>query len=173
MITKAFFGQNPLLIPQAKQNNGVPANVYSQETIELDRAIKRYEKEYMVALLGSELYAEYLTDMADEVLKLKWAAFNSHLCDAETLVSPIANFIYFNYVQDNSFSYNGTVYTTEKKENSTILDGAVKLVDVWNKMCDLNYTFIEWLCANPIETTALISTAKWDYLTTEINYYGI
>lgn len=173
MITKSYFLENPLYIPQGKPNSGVPSDLYSNSIKELDRAIKLYEKEYMVYLLGSELYAEYLSDMEDEQKKVKWSDFNAKLCDTELFVSPIANYIYCMYLDDNSMEYNGRVFTTEKKENQDVVGMEKKKIKEWNKMVEMTKTFLDWLILNPIETIAEIDTSYWDTLTDYKNHFGI
>ena len=112
----------------------------------------------MIYLLGSELYSEYLSDMADDEKKVKWSDFNAKLCDTELFVSPIANYIYCMYLDDNSMEYNGRVFTTEKKENQDVIGMEKKKIKEWNRMVEMTKTFLDWLILNPIETIAEPST---------------
>lgn len=173
MITKDYFLNNPLFIPQGRPNNGVSADIYSTDIKELERAISLYEREYMIYLLGSELYSEYLSDMADTEKALKWADFNTKLNDSTLKVSPIANYIYCKYVEDNSMQYNGRVFTTEKKENQDVIGMEKKLIKEWNRCVEMTSNFIDWLVLNPVETTAEIDTSYWDTLTDYKNYFGV
>ena len=97
MTTERYFSQNPLLIPQPKPNAGVPSELYTNVVLELKRCITRYEKEYLEMLFGEELYNEYIEDMKDAELKQKWDLLNAKLWDADNLVSPVANYIYYKF----------------------------------------------------------------------------
>ena len=171
MTTERYFSQNPLLIPQPKQNSGVPDDLYSGDIIELKRAIKRYEKEFLEMVLGVELYNEYITDMADEVLKLKWDAFNSKLWDAENLISPVANYIYYKFFGDNAVLLTGRTFTVQTVENQTVIPTVKMQVRAWNEMCKMNRTFFTWLTEAEIETIAELDCSAWDYLCSYKNSY--
>ena len=112
-ITKAYFDQHPVFIPQAKQNNGINADVYVAKTVKLDSAIRRHEKAYLTRLLGRGLYAEYIAAPTDA----KWDGLNALLYDTTLFVSPIANYIYYWFLDENAGDYDGSLVTTTKQEN--------------------------------------------------------
>lgn len=170
-ITKAYFEQNPVAIPQAKQNNGINADVYSANTVKLDSSIKRHEKAYLTLLLGRELYAEYIAAPTDA----KWADLNALLYDTTLLVSPIANYIYFWYLDENVGSYDGSLFQTTKQENSTNHSVVYNQVKAWNAMVTMNEPILQYLydTIETIETLALIDKTGWTELCTLKNSWGI
>lgn len=170
-ITANYFEQNPLYIPQAKQNNGINADVYDAGASKLDKAIKKHEKAYLRLLLGRELYAEYITSPEDA----KWDALNALLYDTENLESPIANYIYFWYLDENIGTYDGSLFLTTKHENSNNHSVIYNQIKAWNEMVGMNEPILTYLARNinTIETTALISKAGWVELCTLRNSWGI
>ena len=171
MTTERYFSQNPLLIPQPKPNAGVPSELYTNVVLELKRCITRYEKEYLEMLFGDELYNEYIEDMKDDELKQKWDLLNAKLWDADNLISPVANYIYYKFLGDNAVGFNGRTFSTQAIENETVIPTIKFQVKAWNEMCKMNKKIFTWLYEQDIDTTAELDCSYWDYLSTYQNSY--
>ena len=168
-ITKAYFDQHPVFIPQAKQNNGINADVYAAKTAKLDSAIRRHEKAYLTRLLGRGLYAEYISTPTDA----KWDGLNALLYDATLFVSPIANYIYYWFLDENAGDYDGSLVTTTKQENATNHPVLYKQIKAWNAMVEMNVPILSYLQNTVISTTAVIDKQGWGELYTFKNSMGI
>jgi len=166
MITTDFFIQ-PFKLGIPAANNGTDSDVHTTIIKEVEYCIDLYEREYLKSILGNELYAEYISDMNDLVKAAKWSDFNAQLIvDSESFISPIANYIFYHYIKRNNVSYINGQFQIEKIEGVTVVDTEIQRNKVWNDMVAMNLTFLNWFVSNVPETTASLSYAMWEYMTT-------
>lgn len=153
LIDYAFF-QGPLLISGIVSPDVAPSLTTSAITRDIDNYISYYETEYLIKVLGKEVYeqfSEYLQSEEKEPIKL-WDDLKSMLVGAmgEMKVSPIANYIYFFYARNHQsdVSVNGV-----KKDSDVgdLVSPMGKMVSAWNGMVKMNADLYEWLDTQSID----------------------
>ena len=166
MITNDFLIM-PFKLGIPRANNGTDSDVYATIIKEVEYCIDLYERNYLKAILGTELYAEYVEDMKVPETAAKWADFNAKLIvDDKAYISPIANYIFYNYVKRNNVRYINGQFQIEKIKDVTVIDTEIQINKVWNEMVAMNLTFLNWLVSNTPETIANIDYSMWEYMTT-------
>lgn len=153
LIDYAFF-QGPLLISGIVSPDVVPSLTTSAITGDVDNYISYYETEYLIKVLGKEVYeqfSEYLQSEEKEPVKL-WDDLKSILVGAMggMEISPIANYIYFFYARNHQsdVTVNGV-----KKDNDVgeLVSPIGKMVFAWNDMVRMNADLYKWLDTQHIE----------------------
>lgn len=166
MITNDFLIK-PFKLGIPIANNGTDSDIYTSIIKEVEYCIDLYERNYLKAILGKELYDEYISDMQEPETAEKWADFNAKLIvDDKAYISPIANYIFYHYVKRNNVRYIDDQFQINKIEGVTIVNTNVQLDKIWNEMVAMNETFLYWFTTNIPKTTASISYEMWKYLTT-------
>lgn len=166
MITNDFLIK-PFKLGIPRANNGTDSDVYTTIINEVEYCIDLYERNYLKVILGEDLYAEYINDMAVPETAAKWADFNAKLIvDDKAYISPIANYIFYHYVKRNNVRYIDDQFQINKIEGATILNTEIEINKIWNEMVAMNETFLAWLIYNVPETTAKLNYYMWTYLTT-------
>jgi len=160
LIDETYFGFEPCYLGDFESSNGY-GNVVSNKLIEVRRSIKRFEPEYLTMLMGTELYAEYVSTITDP----KWDALKALLVNSTDKISPIANFVYYRHRREHKFESGDNGDYMTKKDNMIAVQPEHKMIIAWNNMVDLNIPILKWIwdyviCA---ETTAIETTATWDY----------
>lgn len=120
---------------------------------QLDQAIKQYEKEILIKLMGYELYtllqadldegvpqtqiyidlvngAEFTHTFRSNEITLKWEGLKN-----DALISLIAYYVYYNFVSRDITKYMGTgISMAPKGKDWERVSPVDKLCDVWEKM---------------------------------------
>lgn len=157
----------PFKLGVPKSNNGVDDDTYTSIIKEIDYCIDLYERNYLKAVLGVELYAEYINDMKSVEKAAKWANFNAKLIfDDKAYISPIANYIFYNFITRNAVTYVDGRFEMNKTEGSDRMNIEEQKNKVWNEMVEMNQVFFDWFYKNLPETTATLDYSKWDYMST-------
>lgn len=144
-LDNTYFTGN-LYIPNLVYRSGAGAVIQAVNEYSLNWFIEKYEEEFLIELLGRNLYNEMTTgvDNGEE----KWIALRDKIYRVgDVSFSPAANYVYFNAMRDfqTQTSMNGEV--RGKNTHSSIVPAYDKLVRVWNdmvKMCrDISDFMIE------------------------------
>jgi hypothetical protein len=128
--------------------NGLVPNLTNEsQRTKIENLIKKYEKPFMVQLLGLDLAKDVSLNPEDYETLIEgdeWSNFGG-------IREIVCRYIYFFWLKD-SFSEvasNGT--TVAKHENSEAVSPYLVMCDAWNNMRMKHIYFEEWLEANPIE----------------------
>lgn len=154
LIDVTYF-QERLDIPQINQ-------VAVEERV--NAYITRFEPEFMTQLLGYEFYQLFLTDIATQrMIDLKDGKtytynnvqyrFNGLLYvigsgDTAVKQSCIANYVYWNLVNDSATILTGTGAAVTQSENVDRVSPTWKLAQVWNEMIDMIISLRDFLIRN-------------------------
>ncbi len=140
IIDKSYF-KGKIVIPST--NKPVVA-----ETVNL--FITTEERQFMIDLLGNELYqlmlgeeanepfksliegADFTMDFLGRTLNLKWNGLQN-----SDKISPISYYVYCKYRESKNSGFTGSVETKGKKENTVVINPRAKIVASWNLMVDL------------------------------------
>lgn len=106
--------------------------------------ITKYQKRFLMMLIGEDLLKAFMLGLAEELVDPKWTELKAKLVDDETKESPIANYVYYFYMRDGASSTTDVGETIAKTENSTVISPARKMVRAWNEMCDFVHDTQEW-----------------------------
>lgn len=158
--TTYFFG--PLSIAQIDQP-AVIANV--------NWFISMYEKDYLIRILGKALYDAAIAGLAEVTPAAKWTTLKSKfLIVQETAkVSPIANYVYWRYMNNQESATTGSGEKKLNKEHSKIESARYKIYTAWKLMIDLNISIRAWLRNNTgdypeyVEPRSPFYTVGWPY----------
>lgn len=153
LIDYAFF-QGPLLISGIVSPDVAPSLTTSAITGDVDNYISYYETEYLIKVLGKEVYeqfSEYLQSEEKEPVKL-WDDLKSILVGTMggMKISPIANYIYFFYARNHQsdVTVNGVKKDSDIGE---LVSPMGKMVFAWNDMVRMNADLYKWLDTQHIE----------------------
>lgn len=100
----------------------------------LDVFIKKYEKKFLIELLGEDVASDFATALAVIPLVAPWIDLKAKLADSDTKESPIANYIYYWYMRNNATTTVGLGEAIADAENSRIVDNKDKMVRAWSEM---------------------------------------
>ncbi len=152
VITYQYF-RGSLNLPQA-------ANALGQTL--LTQYITQFENEFLEMALGYELAQGLLTNIASNDPKWKdlrdgveFTGNNGRLKKWEglknetTYVSPIANFVYYQFVKSGITEMAEIGAVQPKGENSDRVYPMLKLVDAWNRMVDMVRKLHEFIRLDP------------------------
>ena len=176
MITdKTYFEKNLTKLPQSKGlSNGVSSTVKTYDEAELDDAINFYEPEIMERILGSDIYAEFVSGIAvtptpDE----KWVTLRNKFWDVTNKRSPIANYIFFNIIPsiEERLTRGGSVVS--KIDESSVVSAYPKQMRAWNDMVEKLEIAYEWLIENRATYEHDDYELELDYNLLEKEAYGI
>lgn len=140
LIDKSYFTKNLHI--------GDLSNVLDGTPTMLDAYITRYEKEYLIKLLGLELYNEFVSGLEEDPVPQKWIDLKNEIVDETFKVSPIANYVYCKW-QDQNYTKNvGIGQVKNKAENAIVVRPYDMQVKAWNEMVDMNLNIGEYLWVN-------------------------
>lgn len=146
MLIDYTYFHDDLYIPIERGNDGIAAELTQVGVTQLDNAIARFEKEYLVRMLGETLYEQFKEGLKDNPVPDKWVILKQVLVDEEAKRSPIANYIYVNYVYRNeirmAFNVNAT---TPKAENQHVVSAYRKIQLAHNDAVRINIHIAKWL----------------------------
>lgn len=107
----------------------------------LNLFIKKYEKRFLILLLGDTVYDDFINGLSEDPIPVKWSELRDRLINSEDKESPIANYVYYWYMRDQSTTSTGIGETKPNAENASIVRSSDKQVRGWNEMSD-------WICIN-------------------------
>lgn len=155
--------------------------------------IDQGEEKVLSDLLGYELYKNYKTGIAAVSPDAKWADLRDgkeytnrnevlskwkglKFTSGTAKKSLIANFVYFNYMQDQFSITTGTGEKQATNQNAINATAGVKMVRAWNEMVGMNRELVEFLLSNQDTYTEFMdhySRCIPNYLFYKINTLGI
>lgn len=152
LIDSSYF-IGPLLIGQSDQ-----ATV---NTV-IEQFITRYENEYFLKIMGYNFKKLYEQGLLDDVQKYKdirdgkeylgayqqtekWRGFKE---TAPFKRSPIANYVYFQYMRNHATISSGTGEVKANQQNSRSMSSVNKATLMWNEMVEWNKEFHRFMYWN-------------------------
>lgn len=149
MITKEYFRKGLLFLPNILiESGGIDPDISTKYNNIIDDAIERYEEQFLCKLLGLKVYEEFKQGLEATEKEKKWTDLKDKLINSESLRSPIANYIYCGYLQENETELIGTNSNIPKYENKTVVSNFEHIKNAWNDMVLQNLTLIDWLYKN-------------------------
>ena len=159
---------------------------------EVAEAITTYlnvgEPKLLTELLGADLYADFLTGLAvvpPATIEQRWVDLRNWLRNTTTKVSPIANFVFTEYVKANVTTITGVGFVAPVAENSVRADATPNSVKAYNEMVDLCEAVHKNIIANiadypgyrhanqPTLQSSACYCDKKDNFFTKINRFGL
>ncbi len=140
LIDKTYF-IDEVFIPNLNSSNTMISDAI---VADLTVAIARYEKEYLIKLLGEDLYDDFIAGL--KVLPVpdsKWTDLKNKLVDSTNKLSPISNYIYFQFVRRHPNLLNN-----KDGEGKTLIPSADLLSLVFNNMVDDTMVIYYWINYN-------------------------
>lgn len=136
-----FFGE--LTIAQLSQAE-VEANLVD--------FITKYEKAYLVALLGETLAKDFTDGLSvlptpDQI----WIDLKAKIVDETIKQSPIANYVYYWYMEDLEIQTVGIGQMRPVAENGMMVSTTHKRMRAWNEMAKMNVVIGKWISDNIAE----------------------
>lgn len=130
---------------------------------EIDGLIEIYEPEYLRKALGLDLYEAFTEgivgspggyeqrwiDLLDGItfdykgFNRKWNGF-----DPEDKLTPIANYVYYRYLEDTASDVTLAGTSTGKTDNNARTAPMQKMVNAWNDMVEMNHELHRFLLHN-------------------------
>lgn len=128
----------------------------------IESFIETYEPLYLKKILGyelSKLFMEGIQGSGDpdqrwiDLLEGKeftyYGKLNKWMGFSNTdLLSPIANFIYYQFMEESAYDVALVGTSAGDVENATRVSGISKMIDAWNEMSSMNRTLAKFLNAN-------------------------
>lgn len=129
-----------------------------QETVRenLDVFITKYEAKFLTQLLGKTLYDAFLIGLDDPQPDQIWTDLKGMLVDDTLKVSPIANYVYYFYSEDNATQTTGVSEVLAKAENASYYTPIRKMMRAWNEMVVRVRELRQWLTDNLVTYPDLV-----------------
>lgn len=166
LIDETYFAYEPVKIDGLQSSNGFSAKIGSDKYLSLIRTIERFEPLYMEYLLGADVANEYYEDSEN----VKWLPLIEKLRDDEKKISPIANFVYCEFRNENQIVTGSNGDYVPKVDNMQSVSIDYKLMTAWNDMVRQNMTVCKWIVDNlinsaepTIELENSIDICNWKY----------
>lgn len=140
LIDKSYFTKNLHI--------GDLSNVLDGTPTMLDAYITRYEKEYLIKLLGQDLYAEFVAGLEEDPVPQKWIDLKNEIVDETFKVSPIANYVYCKWQYQNYTKNVGIGQVKNKAENAVVVRPYDMQVMAWNDMVDMGKDVLKFVYSN-------------------------
>lgn len=164
LIDKTYF-VGKLSIPHLSISEGVNSSL--SNLADLERYISIYEPEFLEKLLG-EAYPDYVANPTET----EWTDFIALIRNTTTLVSPIANYVFFKSYPDIVEKNTGIGTVQAVSENSVLVTDS-RLINVWNDMIHQLYKtdgVLDYLSTTIFDGD--YASPDWSNFTT-INQFGI
>lgn len=147
LINSFYFRYKPIYIPFSDDSgNGISVALDRSKKTQLDNFIARYEKIYLTSFLGSDLYDAFMAGLSDPDVGEKWNDLKSMFVDETLFHSPIANYVYYNWVIQGDLTDSGMVIPVQDKTKP--ISPVVSQVNAWNEMVMRNELIADWLYEN-------------------------
>lgn len=178
MFLDSTYFNNELAMPNLKsiKLSGVAEVLETVGNQSLYWYIEKYERQYLIDLLGYELYARMIDELegmeeSEEPVKNAWTDLRDMIFvkSGNYNFSPAANYVYFyaNRSGQTQTSMNGEVRA--RQDNASIVSADYKLVKAWNDMVDMSERIRKYLYANKNVYGEIKGAREWRY----INSFGI
>ncbi|PHJ53862.1 hypothetical protein VF04_35035 [Nostoc linckia z7] len=138
----------------------------------LTDSINVYEPEYLDGVMGVSFAQLFLANISDsrfqDLLNGKVYEYNGEsyrwqgLVNGTTKTSPIADYVFYQYVKNNAQTISGVGAVTSNAENSTRVSPVDKMVLAWRKMVKVNQDMYYFLERNK-DTYPEFDTNIWYY----------
>lgn len=163
-----YFSIGLTLVPNQSQVIGGVTKTSATE--ELTKYIDRYSAEFMKLLLGS-LYTDYVANPTDA----KWVALDAKLYDTTLKISPVANYVFFQYYNQSTRRNTPTGVSVAMVENASIVTHG-RLVEVWNEMVRMMNAWdgpLALICDDMTTYPVVGSEIDWTNFVHTINDFGL
>ena len=159
LINEEYF-KGEIIIPNLNSvGNGISNQIAGSNLELLKSFIAKYEKRFLVSLLGKDCADEFCGEIEKEELSGKWLDLKNRLVDEALKLSPIANYVYYWYRRNDVSITTGVGEMETDSDNSVRVPPALKMCKAWNEM-------VEWV----IDTRAWMkSSSNFDYRNVDAN----
>jgi len=150
----------------------LPGELLTGQFATIDSYIAKYEKDFLIKLLGYDVYKDLLANPLDYSGLIDGAEYVVNFNGEKTVkwiglvndekISPIAYYVYYHFMRDLATATASIGQTVPTAENATVVSMSHKLTFAWNAMMDLYGGFTD----PPIRPTAYrylreIKPDKW------------
>lgn len=159
LINEEYF-KGEIVIPNLNSvGNGISSQIASSNLELLLSFIDKYEKRFLVSLLGRCCADEFYKEIEKGELSGKWLDLKNKLVDEPLKISPIANYVYYWYRRNDVSITTGIGEMETDSDNSVRVSSALKMCRAWNEM-------VEWV----IDTRVWMkSSGNFNYLNIDVN----
>ena len=159
LINEEYF-KGEIVIPNLNSvGNGISSQIASSNLVLLLSFIDKYEKRFLVSLLGRCCADEFYKEIEKGELSGKWLDLKNKLVDETLKISPIANYVYYWYRRNDVSITTGIGEMETDSDNSVRVSSALKMCRAWNEM-------VEWV----IDTRVWMkSSGNFNYLNIDVN----
>ena len=127
--------------------------------------VNQFEPEYLKKVLGYSFWKQFMAGLEDDPVAQKWidlrdgseftlpngtlTKWNGFVAGSDAVkLSPIANYVYWQFRMNTSTLTTGTGETVAQNENSLQISPGRKMCDTWNAMVVQNVTLWMFLYVN-------------------------
>ena len=159
LINEEYF-KGEIVIPNLNSvGNGISSQIASSNLELLLSFIDKYEKRFLVSLLGRCCADEFYKEIEKGELSGKWLDLKNKLVDETLKILPIANYVYYWYRRNDVSITTGIGEMETDSDNSVRVSSALKMCRAWNEM-------VEWV----IDTRVWMkSSGNFNYLNIDVN----
>lgn len=149
MFLDDTYFQGELYIPRSDfdDETGIAGMLQAVGEKNLSWYIEKYEREYLIRLLGRDMYKTFISNLNDgsDWLRLRDEIF---VTSDGLGYSPAANYVYFYSMRDMQTQTSPKGEVRGKQDNATTVSAYDKLVRVWNDMVDSSREIISFILEN-------------------------
>lgn len=147
LINEEYF-KGEIVIPNLKSSGNAASRFVANSNVELlNYFIAKYERKFLVELLGVKLCNEFIAGLTGDVSG-KWEELKNILVDEQVHESIIANYVYYWFMRNNVTTTTGVGEVETETDNSTRVSPSLKMVSAWNEMVDGVKSVAGWLSSN-------------------------
>lgn len=147
ILNETYFQYEPLHIPFAEASGiGVSKNLDAKRKSQLLHTIAVRELQFLKELLGKDLRDAFLAGLEEDPVEQKWTDLKNQLYNDTDKISPVANYVYYFYLDPVKITDIGAVIP--KSDGVMSVSPLIRQVEIWNDMADLNLDIVEWLDEN-------------------------
>lgn len=145
LINEEYF-KGEIIIPNLNSvGNGISNQIAGSNLELLKSFIGKYEKRFLVSLLGKDCADEFFRKIEKGELFGKWLDLKNRLVDETLKLSPIANYVYYWYRRNNVSITTGAGEMETDSDNSVRVSPALKMCRAWNEMVKWVVDTMEWM----------------------------
>lgn len=141
----------------------IPNTSYPDVSSLIDNLVVVHEREYLISLLGYELFKLFEAGLLDNPVAQKWLDIRDGVVytgmdgrvkqwrgfvNASTFESPVADYVYYWYVRNNQSQTAAMGEVKSGSENAFPVSSAYKQSKAWNDMAEKSYSLYEFLQLN-------------------------
>lgn len=109
----------------------------------VNRLIDLYEKDYLIKLLGEDLYDQFVTDLGTSEA---WATgLRDELRDTTLRVSPIAYYMYYFWLRESATYVTSGGQAEPKNKNSLNSSPNLRMVEAYNRMVRMTVKLLDYI----------------------------